>query len=86
MYLGRTERRASIRFSKHIPYNLCLKGSKLFTILIIKNVMDSEHTMNSAKTFKINKYSTLERSFQPCISDPTFTYRKCGKLLVTMVK
>ncbi|CAH8838228.1 unnamed protein product [Trichobilharzia szidati] len=52
-YIGRTERRASIRFSEHIPRNLCLKGSKYSQSAITRHIVDTGHLVEISKSFKI---------------------------------
>ncbi|CAH8579144.1 unnamed protein product [Schistosoma curassoni] len=52
-YIGRTERRVQFRISEHIPKNLTLRGTKAFNSAIARHLLDTGHTVDIMRAFKI---------------------------------
>ncbi|CAH8489333.1 unnamed protein product [Schistosoma haematobium] len=57
-YIGRTERRAYVRFKEHIPNSLRSNRLKAFSSAVARHLLDTGHEVNILKSFKvINKQS-----------------------------
>ena len=69
-YIGRTERRAYLRFSEHVPKSLCLKGTTAFNSSITKHLIDTGHKVDITKSFKIinRQNSSILLKFAEAIS------------------
>lgn len=67
-YTGRTKRRIFTRCYELIPCKLCLYGSKIFTRVNTKHLMDSKHNVDVSKEFKIIKLKAYI-SFTPFCRD-----------------
>lgn len=63
-YIGGTGRKAPTRFVEHIFHKLYLRGSKVFTSAIIKQLMDSGHNVDTSKAFEILNRQCTPRSFR----------------------
>ncbi|CAH8473689.1 unnamed protein product [Schistosoma haematobium] len=58
-YIGRTERRAYVRFKEHIPKSLRLNGLKETSSAITRHLLDTGHEVDIRKSFKmVNKQSS----------------------------
>nr|CAH8822876.1 unnamed protein product [Trichobilharzia regenti] len=69
-YIGRTERRAYLRFSEHVPKSLRLKGTNALNSAITRHLLDTGHEVDVEKSFKIiNKQnSSILLKFAEAIS------------------
>nr|CAH8867638.1 unnamed protein product [Trichobilharzia regenti]CAH8868788.1 unnamed protein product [Trichobilharzia regenti] len=69
-YIGRTERRAHLRFSEHVPKSLRLKGTNSYSSAITRHLLDTGHEVEIEKSFKIinRQRSSILLKFAEAIS------------------